>query len=57
MRHFGFRPLYRKTVPVAILLWSFLFLQVVLWGERGGTYILDWCTIAGGGGVGSGGRS
>lgn len=49
MRHFGFRALYRKTVAVPILLWSFLFLQVVLLGQSGGPYILDWSTIDGGG--------
>jgi hypothetical protein len=55
MRYFNSKFTDKKVVPVAILIWLLLLLQVCFFAQSGEGYELSWSTIDGGGGTSSGG--
>ena len=56
MRYFDSKFTDKKLVPVAILIWWLLLLQVCVFAQSGESYELSWSTIDGGSGTSSGGQ-
>lgn len=55
MKYFDSKFTDKKVIPVTILIWWLLFLQVRVFGQSGGGYDLSWYSIDGGGGTCIGG--